>query len=274
MLHPRLASRIPDHVFGDFATKFRTSEEEGKLRFEFVPFEAAYNESCYHSGEIASCMWDEPVADFFACYPCRVLIARDAHKYRGRAIVWETVEGLDAPLMDRVYSDSPEVAEAFLRHAASSGWYRKARQNNSCFDDLTNPAGESRFFGTESLHVKPIRNPEGDDVKFWPYLDTFRAMAADGKIYNSCDEDGAEYILDCTDGDRSDSHDGQVLCADGEWRSEDDVVEINGQYYAEDDNDIVECYRSGNSILRQHAYEIELSRYETVYIHADYVSRA
>jgi len=276
ILAPRLAKRIPDHVFADFATKFKASEESGKLSFEFVDFEQAYKESNFQDGKIISCMWDEPVAAFYECYPCRVLIARDSKQYRGRAIIWDKVANLDSPLMDRVYADSPEVAEAFFRYAAEQGWTRKAQQNNSCFTEYVLADGTERRFSSDALYVD--RTSSLGSVEFWPYLDTFRSMTDDGRIHNSNDEDGASYLLDCTDGDRTevDQHAGQVQCADGEWRDEDSVVCVNGEYYADDDDDVVVyCNRSNEYIMRSDAYEVDMGgRIGTVYVHEDYVNRA
>jgi hypothetical protein len=275
VLSPRLAKRIPDHVFADFATKFKASEESGKIIFEIATFEQAYKEANYHDGKISSCMWDEPVAAFYECYPCRVLIARDSKQYRGRAIVWDKVANLSTPLMDRVYADSPEVAEAFFRHAAEQGWTRKAHQNNGCFTLFTSPSGDEVTCRAGTLYV----NPTSDlgDVEFWPYMDTFRAMDDCGRCHNSNDEDGASYLLDCTDGDREEvnNHEGEVLCADGDWRDEDRVVCVSGEYYADDDDDVVYCSHSSEYIMRSDAYEVNMGgRIGTVYIHEDYVNRA
>jgi hypothetical protein len=222
-------------------------------------------------------MWDEKVGPFYECYPCRVLTAISAGKYRGRAIVWDAVKGLPAPLMDRVYASSPEVAEAFFRHASEQGWYRKAEQNGGCFSKYVTPSGEQVTKGRDALSVTPSASPELAGVAFWPYLDTFRAMTDCGTIYNSDDEEGAAYLLDKTDGDRTevDEHEGQTLCADGEWRDDEDVVEVGGDYYAIDDEDIVACHRSGDYIHRSDAYEVDLGgRLGTIYIHEDHVSRA
>lgn len=275
VLAPRLAKRIPDHVFADFATKFRASEDAGKITFEFVTFAEAYNESNFHDGKIQSCMWGEPVAAFYECFPCRVLVARDAKQFRGRAIVWDTVHGLAMPLMDRVYADSPEVQEAFFRHAAEQGWTRKAQQNNTCFTLFTSPSGDGVTCRADTLYIKPTSDL--GDVEFWPYMDTFRAMSDCGRCYNSANKDGAAYILDCTNGDREevDNHEGEVLCADGEWRDGDNVVCVDGEYYAYDDEDVVYCHRSQEHIMRSDAYEVDMGgRIGTVYVHEDYVNRA
>ena len=275
ILAPRLSKRIPDHVFADFATKFRASEDAGKITFEIATFEQAYKESNYQDGRIQSCMWDEPVAAFYERFPCRVLIAKDSKQFRGRAIIWDTVNGLAMPLMDRVYADSPEVQEAFFRHATEQGWTRKAQQNNACFTLFTSPSGEEVTHRTDTLYVKPTSSLGG--VSFWPYMDTFRAMTDCERFYNSDDEDGAAFILNDQNGDREEvnQHEGEVLCADGEWRDENSVVCVDGEYYADDDDGVVYCHHSQEYIMRSDAYEVDMGgRIGTVYIHEDYVNRA
>ena len=275
ILNPRLSKRINDSLFADFATKFKAEETAGKMSFEFVSFSEAYRRDNFKPG-ITSCMWDEDISPFYECFPCRALVCEDGRgKYHGRAIVWDKVSGLDTPLMDRVYSTSPEIEELFFQYAASNGITRKRGQNASCFSQFISPDGSELYKSSDSLRVTP--DSRLSSVDFWPYLDTFRSMIESGEIFNSGNEDGASYLLDHTDGERTeiDQNEGKTLCADGEWYDEDECVYVGSEYHHQDSDDIVVCNRSDEYILRSDAYCVEMGgRIGTIYIHEDYVGRA
>lgn len=280
MLHPRLASRIPDHVIGAFATSFKAAESASQITFkESAEIAAAYNGDNWPKDKPTSCMWDSEVSEFYQLYNVQILTAHQHGKHVARALVWHDcrVHGTDSrvTIVDRIYAVSPEVEELMKKEARSRGYWHKTRQNNASLRDFTLPDGSEE---THFISVKPIAR-WSDNCSFWPYLDSFRWLdTSDGELTNEKhDPDNNEgwAELNDTGGDREiNDHEGQVQDVGGDWIDEDEAIEVNGDYYHHDSDAIVICHRSGNYILRDDAYEINLSRHETIYIHEDYVSRA
>mgnify|MGYP003346391137 FL=1 len=203
------------------------------------------------------------------CSSDLVLTASQGGKFVARALVWSlTYNGENIKVMDRVYACSPELEQLMFEHAKNAGWWRKARQNNTSTASFTLPDGSER---SALLSVRPVSRWH-DDCSFWPYLDSFRWLDSDdGELRNS---ESLSHELNQTDGEREERHEGEVQDVNGEWISEDDAVSINGDYYHVDSDEIVTCHRSEEYILRSDAYEVNLSRHETIYIHEDYVNRA
>ena len=280
MLHPRLASRIPDHVIGAFATSFKAKEVEGKIIFEESDaFQAAYDKDNWGGNEPGSCMWGESVGEFYAKYGAKIFTASQGGKFVARAVLWPScrVHGTDAQvtIMDRIYATSPEIEELMKKEAMARGYWHKTRQNNSSMRDFTLPDGrEERHY----ISMKPVWS-WNDCCSFWPYLDSFRWLdTCDGELTNkehAPDDNEGWAELNDTGGDREiNNHAGQVQDVNGDWIDEEDAVSVDGEYYHINSDAIVECHRSGEYILRDDAYEIRLSRNETIYIHENYVERA
>ena len=280
MLHPRLASRIPDHVIGAFATSFKAAEAAGKITFaESSDFTFAYAEDNWSDNRPTSCMWGEDVGEFYDKYGAKIFTASQGGKYVARAVLWPScrVHGRDEKitLLDRIYAVSPEVEELVKQEARARGYHHKTRQNNSAISDITTPSGEQTGF---YVSVQPV-GAWRDDCSFWPYLDTLRWLdTSDGELtskkHDPDDHKGWAELND-TSGDREfNDHEGQVQDVNGDWIDENEAIEVNGDYYHQDSDEIVECHRSGDYILREDAYEVQLGRHETIYIHEDYVTRA
>lgn len=280
MLHPRIASRIPDHIIGAFATSFKAAESAAQITFqETSEINTAYNEEKWPKDKPGSCMWDSNVEEFYSLYNVTILTAHQHGKHVARAIVWHEcrIRGADSTVsvMDRIYATSPEVEELMKREAKTRGYWHKTRQNNSAMRDFTLPDGSQE---THYLSVKPLAR-WNDDCSFWPYLDTFRWLdTSDGELTNDAhspdENEGWAELCDTGGGREINDHAGQVQDVNGEWIDEGDAVSVNGDYYHYESDSIVTCHRSGEYILRDDAYEIDLSRNETIYIHEDYVSRA
>lgn len=274
-LHPRLAKRLKDSTLNEFATLFKCAEDAACLSICEASFEDAYCQENYRAETFGSCMWDDPVGDFYRAAGAKVMVCKDGTgRLRGRAVFWPQVTFRTlycGSLLDRIYADSPEVTEFFCQWAAANGHTRKTYQG----------MGEKRYFtgpdGAEfdcSAEVEPVKNT--DYVGFYPYLDTFTWEDGHGTLRNYQTEEG--YSYDCTDGSREsieDEHEGQVQDVNGDWISDDDAREVDGNYYHCDDDRIVMCYQDDEYILRENAYCVDVGgRIGTIYLHEQYVSRA
>lgn len=280
MLHPRLASRVPDHVIGAFATSFKAAESAARVTFlETSEINAAYNKENWPQDRPSSCMWESNVEEFYLLYNVTILTAQQSGKYVARALVWHGCRecGTDSTVsvMDRIYAASPEVEELMKKEAKDRGYWHKTRQNNAAMSDFTLPDGSQE---THHLSIQPLAR-WNDDCSFWPYLDTFRWLdTSSGELTNDAHDPEANEgwaELNDTGGNREiNDHEGQVQDVHGAWIDEDEAVSVNGDYYHCDSDAIVTCHHSGECILREDAYEIDLSCYKTIYIHENYVSRA
>ena len=276
-------ARLKDHDFSAFAAKFAAAENASALRLELVDNVGAVYGERNHSENVGhACMQQyhasygadsdngrgERVGDFYERAGAKVLaIWRGDGRLEGRALYWPKIHGLsggEVAGLDRVYG-SPEVLE-MVKNWASEGGVAMRSNPQSGGDTSWRLNGESLGYGA---YIVPARSVCG--AGFFPYLDTFRYQDGDGDLWSSHDEDRTVYAYGSTCGDREECnpHEGEVQLHDGTWHDEDDAYEVDGEYYAGDD--VVECYRTGEHILREGAYEVELSRTQTVYISADYV---
>lgn len=276
-------ARLKDHDFSAFAAKFAAAENASALRVELVDdVGAIYGERNHSDAVNGSCMQQyhlshgedydngrgERVGDFYERAGAKVLtVRRGDGRLEGRAIYWPKIQGLGAEVagVDRVYG-SPEVLEVVKTWAAENGVAMRSNPQSGG-ETSWRLNGEALGYGA---YVVPARSVCG--AGFYPYLDTFRYQDADGDLWTGDDKDRTVYAYNSTCGDREDCnpHEGQVQLHDGEWHDEEDAYMVEGEYYAGDD--VVECHRTGEYILRDGAYEIELSRTRTIYISADYVT--
>jgi hypothetical protein len=269
VLRPERVKLLKEHEIAHFAEQFRMEEARGKIEIVDLgqEFAQAYDSSRYTTteGGLYSCMWDEPVQDFYRGAPCRVLVAkRGDGKYVGRAIVWDEVTGTGgAQFMDRIYLDSPETRHLFAEYAKEHGMWKKEKESASC-------RAWVKPCGAVSRNALSVEHRDLNGVSFYPYLDTF--TRSQGDTLQSYEESDDEYSYQSTSGQREElnPHVGQVELHDGTWIDEGDACEVDGEYYHMDD--CVTCEHSGDWIRLEDAYRVELGRNNTIYIHEDYVT--
>jgi len=259
-----------DHELAEFTEKFKAAELKAKVELvESLDFAAAYKSSNHTTTDngMYSCMWDDPVAEFYAGAPCCVLIAkRGDGKMMGRAILWHDVSGTGgARFMDRIYAASPEIREMYLDYAKSHGIWKKEKESAQCRTWLLPD-------GTRSFNALTVRHRDLDGLAFYPYLDTF--LHSTGNTLTTVGENEQEYAYTRTDGSREelDTHEGMVQLNCGDWIDEDDACLVDGEWHHMDE--CVTCERSGEWIMVSDAYRIELSRTNTIYMHENFVDRA
>lgn len=245
----------------NFTNCFKSYEKSNEVIFEIVSISDAYDSSNY-SELPDSCMWDKGYTDF---YPngCTALVAKSETGFIGRALLWDCsiLHGESIKLMDRIYAKD-DIKELFKQYAKDNGYYHKLRQSYDSKNDFVSPNGDVIYM---NVYIQHDNQDSFEDC--YPYLDTF--AYGDGKmLYNIECEDCRKYT--CTDGDREyNDHEGEICLHNGEWISEDDAVEIDGEWY--DIDDCVTCHRTDEWILLDDSYRIEISRNETIYIHKRFV---
>lgn len=271
-------ARLRDEDFSAFAARFAAAENAAAVRLELCDdVGAVYGCREFSDYVGGSCMQAYPgagnngkgeaVGPFYREAGAKVLtIWRGDGRLEARAIFWPEmhISGRVVPAVDRVYA-SPEHSEMIR------AW---ARENGAAVKGNLNGRGNAWELDGQHLGYGGYVVPSGDvdGVNFFPYLDTFRYQDEAGNLCAEDDRDETCYEYSCTGGGREerDRHEGQVQLHDGSWHDEEDAYEVGGEYYAGED--VVECHRSGEYILRDGAFEVELSRHETVYFSARYVT--
>ena len=271
----RRPEAFKDDEYAAFAEAFGGVEQGEKITWELLPTAEQINHAydAANWGEerpdkspsgVCSCMWGESVGGFYERAGARLLVGVRQGVYVARALVWETREL--GTVVDRLYA-TPAIYEACRAHITSQGWAKKEKDTNGCSAWLR--ADGSVYFDTLSVELARSVEP----VAFYPYLDTFRWQYGD--LLRTIDEGDWDYEYASTSGGRDEGHHGQVQDVDGEWISEDDAYCVNGDYYHSDDERIVYCHHSGEYILREDAYEVDVGgRLGTIYLSENYVSRA
>ena len=272
-----------DHDINAFSTACLAEEEVERLRFELVEGVEELNRIYDAFVRTDSCMKNDPVGEFYALAGAQVLACWQRGECVGRAVVWPeaTICGETGVFMDRVYSadQNPVIETAFLDYARTAGWWMKEQQSMSAKRGFVSPSGGA-VHGPASVEVGDIGRAE-----YYPFVDTF-AYEFGGELRNSSGGDH-EYEYTCTSGDREAGHAGEE-CIDGDWhpvgevvtdvdgvrRHQDDVTwcEEDDEYYADGDDRICYCERSGETILTSNSYTVEVSRSMTYTVHERYVT--
>lgn len=271
-------AKLADHHFAEFAAKFSAVEASEKV--EVVLYDdvgEVYDMRNCSEDVWGSCMQSDDgnnfiggkLGDFYECYGAKCLaVVRADGRLMGRAIYWPKVHGagLNGPALDRMYA-SPETAEIMKNWARENGcgWKKNSTGRGDCWVDK-----DGNYCGSGGW-VESVKSVPSYGIMY-PYMDSFRYADSDGDLHVNKDEDSTVYEYMSTGGGREECnpHEGQVQLHDGEWHDEDDAYMVDGEYYAGDD--VVCCHRTGEYILRDGAYEVELSRNHTVYISPEYVT--
>lgn len=175
----------------------------------------------------------------------------------GRALLWTLDSGIK--LMDRIYVSDDFMYDMFINYALDNCMWRK-----ESYKSVDNPLSFINHHGENEQRTFIVKTCT--DFKRYPYVDTFR-YGGDGWLSNS-DYEGHEYIYcntggtrDCADadddydGNDGDNHyydeindrdidaDDAVFVDRGRYRSQwthrDNTVEVSGNIWWQDDEDIV-----------------------------------
>ncbi len=256
----RFISRyLTDKDFEDFTNLYRSEFNDQGLQFILHDCDAignVYNMDRYENGGTLdnSCMNGD--GDYMEMYESNrsmqiLALVNDRGELCGRALVWHNVIVNGNPsrtitFMDRVYVSDDFMFEMFVRYAIDKKWYYKVNyKNGGNIQQFFNPDGEK-----EDLKLMVNLDTEFDS---YPYIDTL-CYGGDGFLSN--DPSDTMYTYQNTGGSRdggywddindcsiSDSDD-VVYIERGRYRGYNthynNAVEVNGNWWWVDDNDIVE----------------------------------
>lgn len=256
----RFISRyLTDKDFEDFTNLYRSEFNDQGLQFILHDCDAignVYNMDRYENGGTLdnSCMNGD--GDYMEMYESNrsmqiLALVNDRGELCGRALVWHNVIVNGNPsrtitFMDRVYVSDDFMFEMFVRYAIDKKWYYKVNyKNGGNIQQFFNPDGEK-----EDLVLRVNLDTDFDS---YPYIDTL-CYGGDGFLSN--DSNDVMYTYQNTGGDRDggywdDINDCSISCSDdvvyierGRYRGSnthvDYAVDVNGNYWWIDDNDIVE----------------------------------
>jgi len=156
---------------------------------------SAYLDSNYsnNKGTLGnSCMKYEDCQSYFELYKksesCRLLVLYCPNKkITGRAILWETVDGLK--LMDRIYTNDDSDVNLFIKWAVENGYLYKIQR--TVFND-----------GTKDIQIEATIKVFGKIKNgYFPYLDTFKYFYPEEEVIRNYKKEGHYVILEDTTGD-------------------------------------------------------------------------
>lgn len=267
LLTPLALKYFTDADLECFANSYKAQGEKEKKTFKILPntdIKKVYDsnrEGCNGSLN-GSCMNNDiSYLDIYENCPSLEIIAlyNQVDLLSGRALLWTLPDG--TKLMDRIYVAEDCYYELFLDFAVENRFTRKLHYKSYDYKDIF-----VDFKGIEFRGNYRIEMPT--DWENYPYIDTFQ-YGGDGYLTN---ENGSTYGYAYTDGTRS--GDDKEFCQinqryypsnqvtyidrgryEGEyiqedlaitigrytyWQNDDDIVEVNGDWYAKDSEDI--CY--------------------------------
>jgi hypothetical protein len=255
--------RLTEKDFATFSPAFKASENKLGLSFVFVSFGEAYKSDNYVDRGIVSCMWDDPVEEFYEDVGAKVVVAVNQDGgFVARAIVWDnatTSNGDKMPMIDRIYACEPWQVEAMKEWALSSGRAHLVKQSNSNEGYLILP---DRSTARYSLRIPA----PGENHDFYPYMDTFR-WQYDDDLISRCNGTPC-YTYDDTDGGRTSSEDEEPYAhdvdgnpIDTESEADDDYHYVDGDYYPCDDSRICWVGSCNEYMLRRHCVRLRTGDY-------------
>jgi hypothetical protein len=305
VLPKKLQAKCPDHVLANFANRVKMDAERPEtpsgMSFELWDgsrVQEAY-QRCFDDSKLTSCMVDEdektaePIQEFWDLFGDRVRVAVGFLHGKAilRAIVW-TMDG-GKVMMDRQYyreSIAPSGIEVDLQDwvtglgitPRSNVWNTK----NVTVDGIGDALECVEFYPyLDTLRYSSgdtFSNAENTEEGFWSYQSTSGCREwtepdedHEGETYITHGSSAGEWVPDDEAhqiGGRWYHDDDVVMDVDGEYRLAEDCVEINGEWYEQDDDRLCTCHRSGDTVLRDDCYEVEISRHETILIHKDHVT--
>ena len=258
-----LFPEMDDKKIKDLAKKYLSLIEPGNFQLTDNIIHA-YDEDNYyntHGSLGSSCMRHKDCSEylyFYDSFDVQILILLKNDKIAGRALVWNDVIVDDEPenisisgnitVMDRVYTNNENDEELFFAYAKKKGWYRKLYQNYTNKNEFVAPDGNALDL---SLSI------EGNIFNYnqFPYLDTFSYADSYG-LHNkrtTCWENHIE--LDDTEGGFTSY--GIVLTNENELEYESNYVEIAGEIYSKDNEEICYVEEEDEYYLKEDCIEID-----------------
>ena len=263
----KVFKNISEKEVEKFSTLFRSEITKPKLDFQVFEGDEIkkfyhYSSYCERNGGSlhASCMKYDNCQSFLDIYTknpdnCKVVVLfdnDDATRIIGRAILWQ-VDG--HKVMDRIYTINDEAYQFYFKQWASkNGYYFKSEQN--WFNTR-----QFEMLGSKKINLDLTLNLLNTKFDRVPYMDTFKFMDYEGKLYNFQPK-GKEYYTLTDTGGRKNGYDHLVTdYLTGVLRYRGDTIrlrylEVEGGARAHTHPD--SCYYSeimDTYILREHSIQ-------------------
>lgn len=252
----RVQKYFKDADFECFANQYKAEFNDGGYKFSLLQNKdiPGVYEMTRKSGEGSlnnSCMnGDSEYLDIYKyCDQLSILILKNTEdELCGRALIWKISD--DITLMDRIYVTDDFMFDKFLSYCNTQKWWRK--KDYKSYDNKTT------FINSEGNEVdKNFTINTDTEHSQYPYIDTFQ-YGDDGSLNNY---GSGDYTYNNTGGTRDGDHSGEVYDEiNGEYISEDDscyitagercyrdrschidnCVEVEGDWYHQEDENIVE----------------------------------
>lgn len=262
----KVFKNISEKEVEKFSTLFRSEITKPKLDFQVFEGDEIkkfyhYSSYCERNGGSlhASCMKYDNCQSFLDIYTqnpdnCKIVVLfdnDDATRIIGRAILWE-VDG--HKVMDRIYTINDEAYQFYFKQWASKhGYYFKSEQN--WFNTR-----QFEMLGSKKINLDLVLDLPNKKFDRVPYMDTFKFMDYEGKLYNFQPK-GTEFYTLTDTGGRKNGYDHLVTdYLTGVLRYRGDAIrlrylEVDGERaHTHPDN----CYYSeimDTYILRDHAFQ-------------------
>lgn len=263
----KVFKNISEKEVEKFSTLFRSEITKPKLDFQVFEGDEIkkfyhYSSYCERNGGSlhASCMKYDNCQNFLEIYSknpdnCKIVVLfdnDDATRIIGRAILWHIGEH---KVMDRIYTINDESYQFYFKQWASKhGYYFKSEQN--WFNTR-----QFEMLGSKKINLDLTLDLPNNKFDRVPYMDTFKFMDYEGKLYNFQPK-GKEYYTLTDTGGRKNGYDHLVTdYITGVLRYRGDAIrlrylEVEGGVRAHTHPD--SCYYSeimDTYILRDHAFQ-------------------
>ena len=202
----KVFKNISEKEVEKFSTLFRSEITKPKLDFQVFEGDEIkkfyhYSSYCERNGGSlhASCMKYDNCQNFLEIYSknpehCKIVVLfdnDDATRIIGRAILWHVG---DHKVMDRIYTINDENYQFYFKQWSSEhGYSFKSEQNWSNTKDF-------EILGSKKIKLELVLSLPNNKFDKLPYMDTFKFMDYDGKLYNFQPKGKDYYTLTDTGG--------------------------------------------------------------------------
>ena len=202
----KVFKNISEKEVEKFSTLFRSEITKPKLDFQVFEGDEIkkfyhYSSYCERNGGSlhASCMKYDNCQNFFEIYSknpdnCKIVVLfdnDDATRIIGRAILWHVG---DHKVMDRIYTINDEAYQFYFKQWASKhSYYFKSEQN--WFNTR-----QFEMLGSKKINLDLVLDLPNTKFDRVPYMDTFKFMDYEGKLYNFQPKGKEFYTLTDTGG--------------------------------------------------------------------------
>lgn len=191
-----------NEIYKQFSTELKMRKDCDYTISELTDISSVYNLYHGYRGSLGSSCMKE--CDYFELYDqlakhgkLTIAVMLDySEDMIARALIWHEVDGLDQPLMDRIYSVNDVSEEAMKRYAIEKGYARKKYQS------AREPAVTLPDGGDLDVCLTVSIPFDLSECRYMPYVDTFHYAHSDkNELSTHISGGGRWYPLNSTDGE-------------------------------------------------------------------------